>query len=72
MANVADSKLRRITGHKPIKMAEHYTHFNGREFSEVREVQNKLLAEPEAKARLKGKRIKPGNRGKQTKVKKTS
>jgi integrase len=46
LANVADSKLQRITGHKSIKMTEHYTHFNGREFTEVREVQDKLLAEP--------------------------
>jgi integrase len=46
MANVADSKLQRITGHKSIKMTEHYTHFNAREFTEVREVQDNLLVEP--------------------------
>jgi hypothetical protein len=46
MANVADSKLQRITGHKSVKMTEHYTHFNAREFTEVREVQDNLLAEP--------------------------
>jgi integrase len=53
MANVADSKLQRITGHKSMKMTEHYTHFNVREFTEVREVQDNLLTEPEAKTEVK-------------------
>jgi integrase len=53
MANVADSKLQRLTGHKSIKMTEHYTHFNAREFTEVREIQDKLLAEPKPEVRTK-------------------
>jgi integrase len=53
MANVADSKLQRITGHKSIKMTEHYTHYNGREFTEVREVQENLLAEPKPEVKTK-------------------
>jgi integrase len=68
MANVADSKLQRITGHKSIRMTEHYTHFNAREFTEVRAVQDNLLAEPETKQREK--RVKPGTPAGNPKIKK--
>jgi integrase len=69
MANVADSKLQRITGHKSIKMTEHYTHFSGREFTEVREVQDNLLAEPEGKPGTKP--VEPETAVKKPKVKET-
>jgi integrase len=44
MSNVADSKVRSITGHSSKKMTEHYTHFDTRQFTEVRDVQAELLA----------------------------
>jgi integrase len=44
MANVADSKVRKVTGHRSLKMTEHYTHFDSREFTEVRAVQAELSA----------------------------
>ena len=44
MSNVADSKVRSITGHRSKKMTEHYTHFDTRQFTEVRDVQAELLA----------------------------
>jgi integrase len=68
MANVADSKLQRITGHKSIKMTEHYTHFSAREFTEVREVQNNLLADPKTEQRTK--KVKPETPEKKPDVKK--
>ena len=43
MANVADSKVMSVTGHKSIRMTEHYTHFDSREFGEVRKIQEDLL-----------------------------
>jgi integrase len=49
VANVPDSKVQKVTGHKSLRMTEHYTHFNTREFTEVREVQTKLLKGPEPK-----------------------
>jgi integrase len=51
MANVADSKVQKVTGHKSLKMTDRYTHFNTQEFNEVRDVQENLLKAPE----LKGK-----------------
>jgi len=43
MSNVADSKVKSVTGHKTISMTEHYTHFDTRQFTEVRDVQDELL-----------------------------
>ena len=43
MANVALSKVQSITGHKSDRMTELYTHFDAKEFAEVREVQEALL-----------------------------
>ena len=43
VANVADSKVRAITGHQSNAMTEHYTHYDTREFQEVRNVQEALL-----------------------------
>jgi integrase len=44
MNNVTDAKVQSVTGHKSKKMTDHYTHFDTRQFTEVREVQAKLLA----------------------------
>jgi integrase len=43
MANIADSKVQSVTGHKTLKMTEHYTHFDTRQFTEVRDAQTALL-----------------------------
>jgi integrase len=43
MNNVTDAKVQSVTGHKSKKMTDHYTHFDTRQFTEVREVQTKLL-----------------------------
>jgi integrase len=50
MNDVADAKVQSVTGHRSKKMTDHYTHFDTRQFAEVRKVQTKLLAaEPEEK-----------------------
>jgi integrase len=41
--NVTDAKVQSVTGHRSKKMTDHYTHFDTRQFTEVREVQTKLL-----------------------------
>jgi integrase len=43
MANVALSKVQSVTGHKSDRMTEWYTHFDSRDFAEVRGVQESLL-----------------------------
>ena len=43
MSNVADSKVQSVTGHRSNRMTEHYTHFDTRQFTEVRNVQAELL-----------------------------
>jgi integrase len=43
MSNVADSKVQKVTGHLSMSMTEHYTHFDTRQFTEVRDVQAELL-----------------------------
>jgi integrase len=48
MANVALSKVQSVTGHKSDRMTEWYTHYDAKEFSEVRNVQETLLL-PEVK-----------------------
>jgi integrase len=50
MANVPDSKVQEITGHRSQGMTEHYTHFDAREFEEVREVQARMLGGGEVPA----------------------
>lgn len=47
MNNVSDSKVQSVTGHKSIKMTERYTHFDTRQFAEVRNVQAELLSLPD-------------------------
>jgi len=44
MSNVADSKVQSVTGHRSMSMTEHYTHFDTRKFTEIRDVQAELLA----------------------------
>jgi integrase len=48
MADVADSKVKAVAGHKSQRMNDRYTHFNPKEFSEIRRVQETLL-QPEEK-----------------------
>jgi integrase len=43
MANVALSKVQSVTGHKSDRMTEWYTHYDAKEFAEVRGVQEALL-----------------------------
>jgi integrase len=43
MSDIADSKVQSVTGHLTRKMTEHYTHFDTRQFAEVRNVQAELL-----------------------------
>jgi hypothetical protein len=43
MANVALSKVQSVTGHKSDRMTEWYTHFDAKDFAEVRGVQEALL-----------------------------
>jgi len=43
-SNVGLSKVQKVTGHKSLKMTEHYTHFDTKQFTEVVAVQNNLLA----------------------------
>ena len=43
MGNVADAKVRTLTGHKSEAMTELYTHFDPREFVEVRRIQENIV-----------------------------
>jgi hypothetical protein len=43
MANVSDSKVMSVTGHLSEKEKEKYTHFDTTKFTEVIDVQEKLL-----------------------------
>jgi integrase/recombinase XerD len=66
MNNVADSKVQSVTGHKSMKMTDHYTYYDTRQFNEVRTVQAELLALPDntekelasAKPKAKSKQVK--------------
>jgi integrase len=58
MNDVADAKVQAVTGHESEKERERYTHFDTREFGEVREVQRKLLGGKGGK-RGDGKRQQP-------------
>jgi len=44
MANVNTLKVQKVTGHKSLSMTRHYAHFDSREFIEVLDVQNSLIA----------------------------
>ena len=56
MANVALSKVQSVTGHKSDRMTEWYTHFDAKDFAEVRGVQEALLL-PENAAGNTGKAL---------------
>jgi integrase len=43
MADIADCKVQSVTGHISLKNTDHYTHFDARQFTEVRNVQSALL-----------------------------
>jgi integrase len=51
MADIADSKVQSVTGHLTLKQTEHYTHFDTRQFTEVRDAQTLLLAAGKAERR---------------------
>lgn len=42
MGNVADSKVRELTGHKSEAMTDHYTHFDPRTFGDVKRIQEDI------------------------------
>ena len=44
MANVNTLKVQKVTGHKSLTMTRHYAHFDCRDFTEVLDVQNNLIA----------------------------
>jgi len=44
MSDVADSKVQEVTGHLSLGQTNHYTHFDTRKFTEVRDVQTNLLS----------------------------
>jgi hypothetical protein len=58
MANIPDSKVQSVTGHLTQKQTEHYTHFDTRQFAEVREVQTTLLAAGEGEREKKAAKAK--------------
>jgi integrase len=58
MANITDSKVQSVTGHKTLKMTEHYTHFDTRQFTEVREAQTALLTAGEREQKKKAVKVK--------------
>jgi integrase len=45
MSDVADSKVQSVTGHRSMRMTDHYTHFDTRQFNEIRDVQETLLTD---------------------------
>jgi integrase len=44
MANISTLKVQKVTGHKSLSMTKHYTHFDSRYFTEVLDVQKRLLS----------------------------
>jgi len=57
MSDVSDSKVQSVTGHRSMQMTNHYTHFDTRQFTEVRDVQTNLLT-----ANGSGLKIAKGNK----------
>jgi integrase len=62
MENVTDAKVQSVTGHLTQKETDHYTHFDTRQFTEIREVQTKLLTGKTEKTG--GKKQRAANSGK--------
>ena len=67
MSNVADSKVQSVTGHRSMRMTDHYTHFDTRQFSEVVDVQTNFLTFNETEKNITPK---TGTIKKKTNVKK--
>jgi len=42
MGEVADAKVRKLTGHKSEAMTEHYTHLDPRAFEDVKRIQESI------------------------------
>jgi integrase len=55
MSDVSVKKVQSVTGHLTGKMTDHYTHFDTRQFNEVRNVQAELLALPDNTKKPEGK-----------------
>jgi integrase len=53
LSDVADSKVQSVTGHRSMKMTDHYTHFDTRQFNEIRDVQEILLTDETGKDKKK-------------------
>jgi hypothetical protein len=53
MSDVADSKVQSVTGHRSMRMTDHYTHFDTRQFNEIRDVQKILLTDETGKDKKK-------------------
>jgi hypothetical protein len=51
MAKVTEGKVQSVTGHLTMKTTDHYTHFDTRQFNEIREVQATLLTNGKAEER---------------------
>ena len=66
LSNVADSKVQSVTGHRTMSMTEHYTHFDTRKFSEIRDVQDGLLTFKEPKKAKEKPAKKTGEKKKAT------
>ena len=66
MSNVEDSKVQSITGHRSMRMTDHYTHFDTRKFSEIRDVQDGLLTFKEPKKAKEKPAKKTGKKKKAT------
>jgi integrase len=57
MHNVSDAKVQSVTGHRTKKMTDRYTHFDTRQFTEVRDIQSELLALPDNSKQVETKII---------------
>jgi integrase len=66
MNNVTDAKVQSVTGHRTKKMTDHYTHFDTRQFTEIRDVQTKLLT-GKAEKKADGKKQKMSKKSVQRK-----
>ena len=71
MSDVADSKVQSVTGHRSMKMTDHYTHFDTRKFAEVREVQTELLTFNSSEKNITNKKTTEKQDKKSTKTKTT-
>jgi integrase len=54
VADVAQSKVNLVAGHKSQKMNDRYTHFNTKEFTEVRKVQETIFRQEDKTGNAEG------------------